>query len=262
MNTNKSVTALLFILLNINASWAKTPVYKYDFSYLDRRITAWVDSGYYQGASIIIGQGHKEIYKQYYGNYNSLTSVFVASAGKWVGAAVIAAVVDRGYLSWGDKVRKWLPQFTDIKGEATLRQLLSHTSGYPSYQPKGRHTDNYQTLKQSVDSIVNLPVNTVPGATFIYGGLAMQVAGRMAEVATGKDFESLFQQYIAQPLHMSSMHFTPVDNGDGHSPMIGGGLRTNLQDFGNFLNMILNNGLYNNVRILSVKSIQECKPIK
>ena len=257
MKNNRLTTTALLIIFCISISWSKTPVNKYDFSYLDRRITAWVDSGYYHGASIIIGQGNKEIYKRCYGNYTPQTIVYVASAGKWVGAAVIAAVVDKGYLSWDDKVRKLLPQFTDIKGEATLRQLLSHTSGYPSYQPKAHHTDNYQTLKESVDSIVNLPSDTVPGAVFSYGGLAMQVAGRMAEVATGKDFESLFQQYIAQPLLMSSMHFTPVDNGGGHSPMIGGGLRTNLQDYGNFLNMILNNGVYNNVRILSAKSIQE-----
>jgi len=255
-NNRLAITALL-ILFCITTSWSKTPVNKDDFSYLNRRITAWVDSGYYQGAAVIIGQVNKEIYKCYYGNYNTQTTVYVASAGKWIGAAVIAAVVDRGYLSWDDKVKKWLPQFTNIKGEATLRQLLSHTSGYPSYQPKGHHTDNYQTLQQSVDSIVNLPADTLPGKVFSYGGLAMQVAGRMAEIATGKDFESLFQEYIAHPLNMTSMHFTPVDNGGGHSPMIAGGLRTNLQDFGNFLNMILNNGVYNNVRILSAKSIQE-----
>jgi CubicO group peptidase (beta-lactamase class C family)/pimeloyl-ACP methyl ester carboxylesterase len=257
MKNNRLATTAILIISCITISWSKTPVNKYDFSYLDQRITTWVDSGYYQGAAVIIGQGNKEIYKRYYGNYNPQTTVYVASAGKWVGAAVIAAVVDKGYLSWNDKVKKWLPQFTDIKGEATLRQLLSHTSGYPSYQPKGHHTDNYQTLKESVDSIVNLPVDTVPGVVFNYGGLAMQVAGRMAEIATGKDFESLFLQYIAQPLHMTSMHFIPVDNGGGHSPMIGGGLRTNLQDCGNFLNMILNNGVYNNLGILSTKSIQE-----
>jgi len=257
MRNNVLAISFLFILFNTSILSAKVPVNKYDFAYLDRRITGWVDSGYYQGASIIIGQRNKEIYKRCYGNYTSQTTVYVASAGKWVGAAVIVAVVDRGYLSWDDKVRKWLPQFTDIKGEATLRQLLSHTSGYQSYQPKGHHTDNYQTLKESVDSIVNLPADTVPGAVFSYGGLAMQVAGRMAEVATGKDFESLFQEYIARPLKMTSMHFTPVDNGGGHSPMIAGGLRTNLQDFANFLNMILNNGSFHHIQIISESSIKE-----
>jgi serine-type D-Ala-D-Ala carboxypeptidase len=257
MKKRRLIISLLLVVANLNIGWSKTPPTKYDFSYLDRRITAWVDSGYYQGASVIFGEGNREIYKRCYGNYNPQTTVYVASAGKWVGAAVIAAVVDRGYLSWDDKVKKWMPQFTDIKGEATLRQLLSHTSGYKSYQPKGNHTDNYQTLKQSVDSIVNLPADTVPGAIFNYGGLAMQVAGRMAEVATGKDFEKLFQEYIAHPLHMTSMHFAPVDNGEGHNPMIGGGLKTNLQDYGNFLNMILNNGIYNKVQILSKASIME-----
>jgi Beta-lactamase class C and other penicillin binding proteins len=230
---------------------------KYDFSYLNRRISSWVDSGYYKGSSVVIGQGNKDIYMKCYGNYNLQSTAYVASAGKWIGAAVIAAIVDEGKLSWDDKVKKWLPQFKDIKGEATLRQLFSHTSGFPDYQPKGHHPDNYQTLKQAADSIVGLPADTAPGAVFHYGGLAMQVAGCMAEVATGKDFETLFQEKIAQPLGMTLTHFTPVDETPGHNPMIGGGLKAGLQDFANFLNMILNNGVFRGKRILSENAIRE-----
>lgn len=64
-----------------------------------------------------------------------------------------------------------------------------------------------------------LPLDTVftPGTRFEYGGLAMQVAGRMAEVAAGKEFETLFQQLIAAPLGMRHSHFTPVNtDGDMH----------------------------------------------
>ncbi|MFP3434884.1 serine hydrolase domain-containing protein, partial [Paraburkholderia sp. SIMBA_061] len=91
----------------------------------------------------------------------------------------------------------WLPEFTDSKGQATLGQLLSHTSGYPDYQPKGKHPDDHQTLQEAVRHIVGLPAQRRPGTEFHYGGLAMQVAGRMAEVASGKDFETLFQEEIA-----------------------------------------------------------------
>ena len=229
----------------------------YDFKLIDSKIKGWVDSGYYSGASILVARENKVIYNKYFGNYRPQTVAYIASAGKWLAAATIAAVVDEGKLSWDDKVKQWLPEFTDVKGEATLRQLLSHTAGYPDYQPKGARTDNYQTLKESVAEIVKLAADTLPGTRFKYGGLAMQVAGRMAELATGKNWEVLFQDKIARPLGMFSTHFTPVDETPGHSPMLGGGARTSLSDYASFLKMIMNEGLFNGKRILSVKSLKE-----
>ncbi|HEY4786986.1 MAG TPA: alpha/beta fold hydrolase [Bacteroidales bacterium] len=245
----------IIILLQTVKLAAQTP--SYDFSNIENRIETWIDSGYYKGASFVIVKDDKTIYQKCFGNYTPKTVTYIASAGKWLGAATIAAVVDEGKLSWNDPVKKWLPQFTNIMGQATLRQLLSHTSGFMGYQPKGKHPDNYQTLKQSVDSIAILPPDTLPGTKFNYGGLAMQVAGRMAELATGKDWEALFQEKIALPLHMVGTHFTPVDSASGHNPMIGGGARAGLQDYVNFLNMIIHNGVFQGKRILSEKSIKE-----
>ncbi|MCD0487631.1 class A beta-lactamase-related serine hydrolase [Pedobacter sp. MC2016-14] len=230
---------------------------KYDFSYLDRKINGWVDSGYYNGASILIAKNDQVIYQKQYGNYKPETVEYIASAGKWLAAATIAAVVEEGKLSWNDQVNKWLPEFKDVKGNATLRQLLSHTAGYPDYQPKGLPADSYQTLTASVAHILNLPADTLPGTKFKYGGLAMQVAGRMAELATGKDWETIFQEKLGQPLEMKSTHFVPVDHTPGHNPMLGGGARTCLKDFANFLNMVSNNGVYQGKRILSLQSLQE-----
>jgi CubicO group peptidase (beta-lactamase class C family) len=235
---------------------AQKPVV-YDFSSVENKINSWVDSGYYTGASIIIGDSHGLLYEKYFGAYTRESVAYIASAGKWLAAATIAAVVDNGKLSWDDKVKKWLPEFSGIKGEATLRQLLSHTAGYPDYQPAGKHPDNYQTLKEAVAHIVHLPADTLPGTKFKYGGLAMQVAGRMAELATGKDWETLFQSLIAQPLHMQYTHFTPVDETPGHNPMIGGGARTALHDYARFLSMIMQNGIFEGKRILSEQSIRE-----
>ena len=229
----------------------------FDCSPLTRKIQGWIDSGYYNGASIIIAKDNKIICKGYFGNYQPGTVAYIASAGKWLAAATIATLVDEGKLNWNDKVKKWLPSMKDAKAEATLAQLLSHTAGYPDYQPRGQHIDNYQTLAESVAHIISLPADTLPGTIFKYGGLAMQVAGRMAELATGKDWETIFQEKIAIPLGMRLSHFTPVDTlQGGHAPMLGGGARTALQDYANFLSMIYNNGLFEGKRILSLKSIK------
>jgi CubicO group peptidase (beta-lactamase class C family)/pimeloyl-ACP methyl ester carboxylesterase len=230
---------------------------EYDFSSIDRLVTGWIDSGYYDGAGLLIARDNKVLIDTLYGDYIPHKEVFIASSGKWLASATIAAVVDEGKLSWDDQAGKWLPEFTGIKSTATLRQLLSHTSGYPDYQPKGVQPDDYQTLEESVSHIVGLPADTTPGAEFHYGGLAMQVAGRMAELATGKDWEMLFQEKIARPLSMKHTHFTPVDSGEGHSPMLGGGARSTLHDYASFLKMIYNNGVFEGERILSDEAIAE-----
>jgi CubicO group peptidase (beta-lactamase class C family) len=216
-----------------------------------------VDKGYYSGCSLIVGRGGHLIFERSFGNHTADTVVFIASAGKWLAAATIAAVVDDGKLSWDDPASKWIPELADAKGRATLRQLLSHTAGYPDYQPQGNHRDDYQTLVESVAHLVPLSHVAEPGEVFQYGGLALQVAGRMAELATGKEWEVLFQEKIAVPLRMTHAHFTPVDLGGGHSPMLGGGARCSARDYANFLMMISGDGVFEGDRILSISAIRE-----
>ncbi|MBC8054221.1 MAG: class A beta-lactamase-related serine hydrolase [Sphingobacteriaceae bacterium] len=251
-----SVSIVLTFSLGCSVLYAQT-VKTYDFSALNRKVQSWVDSGHYIGASILIAKSDKIIFKKHYGNFDESSVAYIASAGKLLAAATIASVVEKGKLSWDDKVSSWLPEFTDRKGEATLRQLLSHTSGYPDYQPQGKPTDNYQTLKEAVAHIAVLFADTLPGTRFNYGGLSMQVAGRMAELAEGKDWETIFHENIARRLEMKNTHFTPVDETPGHSPMLGGGARTDLQGYANFLSMILNSGVYKGKRVLSLKSLKE-----
>ena len=85
----------------------------------------------------------------------------------------------------------------------------------------------------------------------------MQVAGRMAEVAAGKEFETLFQELLAGPLHMTRSHFTPVNTDGGHAPMLGGGLCTTLNDYMNFLDMIIHGGVFEGQRILREATVKE-----
>ena len=228
---------------------------RYNFVLLEQKIKGWINNGYYSGASVVIAKDNKTIYKRYFGNYKPETVAFIASAGKWLAAATITSLVDEGKLSWSDKVKKWLPEFTDVKGEATLAQLMSHTAGFPDYQPADKPIDIYQTLKASVAATAALPADTLPGTKFKYGGLAMNVAGRMAELATGKDWEMIFQEKIAIPLGMNATHFTPVDSAGGHAPMLGGGARSTLDDYAKFLSMIFNKGSFKGKSILSEKAI-------
>ena len=255
MNTNRLLVSLIlscmFTVLQCQESR------KYDFSPLDQLIRSWIQKSYYPGASIIIAKNDSVVFEKCYGSYSQDTPVYIASAGKWLAAATIAVVVDHTDLSWDDEVEKWLPEFKgDPKGKIQLKQLLSHTSGIRDYLPSPE-VDTFCVLSKSVARILKLDTVFSPGSRFQYGGLAMQVAGRMAEVASGKNFETLFQDVIARPLEMKNTHFTPINLDGGHSPMLGGGARTIVPDYMHFLKMIYHDGNYNGKKIISRKSIAE-----
>jgi serine-type D-Ala-D-Ala carboxypeptidase len=231
---------------------------EYDFSPVAKQIQGWVDRQYYPGAGLLAAKDNQVIYERCFGEFTPDTVVLIASSGKWLAAATIMSLVEDGIITLDDPASKWLPEFKDDpKGIGTIRQMLSHTSGYRPYQPNDKPVDKYQTVAESVEHIVPLPPVYKPGERFDYGGLAMQVAGRMAEAATGKDWETLFQERIARPLKMTNTHFIPVDQGGGHSPMLGGGARSTLHDYAKFLAMIAGNGQLKGKRVLSEKAVAE-----
>lgn len=228
----------------------------YDFLPVDQTINYWINKKYYPGAAICIVKNNQKIFQKNYGNYLTDTKVCVASAGKWVAAATIAVVVDRTSLKWDDEVEKWLSEFkNNPQGKISLRQLLSHTSGIHDYLPEPE-IDTFSVLTKSVARILKLDTVFRAGSQFQYGGLAMQVAGRMAEVAYGSSFETIFQNEIAQPLGMKNSHFVPIDLNGGHAPMLGGGLQTTLNDYIQFLNMIYHDGVYNGKQILTKSTVK------
>lgn len=134
--------------------------------------------------------------------------------------------------------------------------MLSHTSGVRPYLPEPR-VDNYNHLDSAIIEILPLDTVFTPGSRFQYGGLAMQIAGRMAEVAMEQEFETLFQELLAQPLEMKNSHFTPINTDGGHAPMLGGGLCTTLNDYIHFLSMIYHEGTYEGKRILTAETVKE-----
>jgi CubicO group peptidase (beta-lactamase class C family)/pimeloyl-ACP methyl ester carboxylesterase len=245
------IPALLFAFIAVQAQK------QYDFSPLNQLIGSWIQNGYYPGASVCIVRDDHIIFQQSYGNYTPDTKVYVASAGKWIAAAIVAAVVDKTKLGWDDTVEQWLPEFKgNPQGKIKLRQLLSHTSGIRDYLPDPE-IDTFAVLKKSVARILKLDTTFRAGSRFQYGGLAMQIAGRMAEVAYRKNFEAIFEKEIAQPLGMNNSHFVPINLEGGHAPMLGGGLQTTLNDYMRFLNMIFHDGSYKAKCILKKETVAE-----
>ncbi len=231
---------------------------KYDFSSVDRFIDE--NLGVYQNqVAVLVSQNGEVIYRKEV-NLGINSPRMIASASKWLSGAVIMKLVDEKKLSLDDTVGKFLPVFTENhKGQITIRQLFSHTSGFEGdLEEPGEFSDKYEyqkdlTLAQAVDSIaVHTPLVHTPGSVFSYGSAGMHVAGRIAELVSGKSWQALFDEEVAGPCQMRAVY-----SSNGPNPLIAGGVRTTARDYLNFVEMIVNGGTFEGRSVLSGEALTQ-----
>src|SRR6202521_3622377 len=80
----------------------------------------------------------------------------------------------------------------------------------------------------------------------------MQVAGLIAQVATGQTWAQIFNERIQIPLGMTSSFYWPPSN-----PQIGGGVISRLGDYAKFLQMSLAGGVFGSQQVLTTGAVQE-----
>jgi len=220
---------------------------RYDFSAVEAHIEHLIAATPLNGAGLFVAHRDRVIYRRAFGAYGPDTSVGIASASKWIAGAVIASLIGDGTLHLDERASDYLVGFGGDKTNVTLRQLLAHTSGLPHGEsPCARHA--LPTLAMCADEIAAYPLATQPGSVFAYGEAGFQVAGRVAEVATGRPWQALFRERLAAPLRMWAS-----DYGDagGRSLRVGSGMRSTLGDYGNFVRMVASGGTFEGVRVLA-----------
>lgn len=205
------------------------------------------------GCALVLIKDGKVIYRKAFGGYALDKVVPIASASKWLSGAVIMALTDEGKLSLEDPVSKYLPEFSGDKAGITIRQLFSHTSGLP---PEARcRNDKRTTLERCANEIARLKLQANPGAQFYYGGAAMHVGGRIAEIVSGRSWNELFTEKIGSSLGMTKTDYFAY--GPTANPRPEGDARSSLDDYARFLQMILNQGRVNGRTILSDAAVTE-----
>ena len=206
------------------------------------------------GAGLLVVAQGTEYRNTMYGEYTSDTVIPIASASKWLTAATMMTLVDEGKVSLEDPVSKYLPNFTGETGSATIRQLLSHTSGIAQ---ASCIWEERQTLEQCVNTVATQKPAYQPGSKFSYGNTSFSVAGRIIEVVTGQTFENAFETRIAKPLGMSHTRFDGNYYPTESNPVPAASAESTMSDYGRFVEMIFNRGEFNGSRILSEQSVLE-----
>ena len=135
----------------------------------------------------------------------------IGSISKQFTAAAILLLQEQGKLSLDDKVAKYIPDLTRAN-EVTIRQLLSHTSGYQDYWPQDyvmKPMLEPITARKIMDTWAKKPLDFEPGTKWQYSNTNYVIAGAIVEKVAGVPFFKFLQQRIFTPLGMTSV--TDID---------------------------------------------------
>ena len=203
------------------------------------------------GALALVLRDGKVLYRKSFGVNDMFTqtplrtdAIFrIASQTKAITSIGLMLLYDEGKFQLDDPISKYLPAFKNpkvlatfnekdttyttvpAKGEITIRQLFTHTSGisYPVIGtkearaiyakagiPSGIGTPS-GSLAKSMDALAALPLMHQPGERFTYG-LSVDVLGRLIEVLSGQPLDQYLRTRLFEPLGMKDTWFyLPAD---------------------------------------------------
>lgn len=131
----------------------------------------------------------------------------IGSISKQFTAAAILLLQQDGKLSLDDKVAKYLPNLTRAN-EVSIRQLLSHTSGYQDYWPQDYVPPSMlkpTNAEKIMDQWARKPLDFDPGTKWQYSNTNYVIAGVIIEKVSGIPLLKFLQDRVFTPLEMKSV---------------------------------------------------------
>ena len=130
----------------------------------------------------------------------------IGSISKQFTASALLLLQQDGKLSLDDPVARFVPGLTR-GNEVTIRQLLSHTSGYQDFWPQDYVMPMMlkpATPQSIVDRWGKQPLDFDPGTRWQYSNTNYTIAGMVIEKASGMPFFQFVRSRILVPLSLTS----------------------------------------------------------
>jgi methyl acetate hydrolase len=278
-------------------------------SSIDRLIQHTVESGEVPGVVAMAANAQGLIYSGAFGRrwlpdgppMTTDTIFWLASMSKAITSTAAVLLIEQGKLSLNSPIGDVLPELAQpqvlegfsANGEPklrpatmpiTLRQLLTHTSGfgYDFWNPdlfRYRETMGIPEIMTCQNASLNLPLVFEPGERWEYG-IGIDWAGKAVERVGGKPLQSYFDENLFGPLNMRDTGFklteerrtrlagvhARTENGslervtfelpqEPEFQMGGGGLYGTAGDYIAFQQMFLREGLGDGARVLRPETV-------
>jgi CubicO group peptidase (beta-lactamase class C family) len=251
-----------------------------DFSAISPIVQAYVDENGLNGAGlIVVDREDGVVYEDYWGEFRAERISLIASSSKMITAGVLLHLDDLGVLDIDAPVAD-VVEWGSANPDITPAQLISNSSGLVGLLDAGNASYPCQfspttTLQACGESIFTTPDDDAdviaPDTEFRYGGAQWQVAGAVAEAASGMAWDDLVDEIFVQPCGLRTLAYNnpflqlgvagfeyptafdgdpatlaPVDN-----PNMEGGAYTTTGDYAELLLLHLRDGMCGDTQVLS-----------
>ncbi|NNG23184.1 serine hydrolase [Telluria aromaticivorans] len=164
--------------------------------------------------TVLVARDGKPIFRRAYGAANREwmipntvnTRYRIGSITKQFTAAAILRLADENKLGLDDPIKKILPGLPANWEQATIRQLLSHTSGIPSHTSQEDSNAKLMPVKHTpqelVDLLKDLPLNYEHGTKFRYNNMAYVLLGRIIETVSGMSYADYLEKKLLKALNL------------------------------------------------------------
>jgi len=141
-------------------------------------------------------------------NVNASTQFRIASITKPITATAIMLLIQQGWLSLGDTVGKFFPDYPNGT-KITIYQLLSHTSGIPNWWDGVLPENTLKSFPMCATPHKYLqgmkkPSLFEPGTLYAYSNSEYVLLGEIIEQVSGKSYQNFLNTSIFIPSNMKS----------------------------------------------------------
>lgn len=214
---------LFLACATLAVAWAPVPAMAAPPANFDARAAALLQASGTPGMSVAIVEAGKTTLARGYGlrragrpeTVDANTLFPVASVSKAFTSVALAILVDRGKLSWDDRVVDRLPGFQMydpyVSREITVRDLLVHRSGLGlgagdlMFWPRST-----RSRAEIVAQLRHLPPATSFRSGYAYDNVLYIVAGELIEAVSGKTWEAFVDDEILGPAGLRDAATTPA----------------------------------------------------
>jgi CubicO group peptidase (beta-lactamase class C family) len=181
-----------------------------------KTLLAGLAASAYPGAYAIIGTADRVLARVSVGQLDVSPSPVPDAETLWDLASLTKVVattsavmqlVEQGRVELDAPVQRYLPAFVGAgKERVTIRHLLTHSSGMPSWRPLYKEAPTADTARLFV---LATPLDTAAGVRYVYSDLGAILLGLVVERVSGEPLDQYVQRHVLAPLGMTSTMYLP-----------------------------------------------------
>lgn len=201
--------SLIVLVLSTGASAQSNKAKK-----IDKFISEFVKANQF-GGQILAAENGKVIYEKAFGLANAdftipnqlNTRIGIASITKSMTKIIMIRLIEKKQMALDDKLAKYIPDFPN-GDKITIEMLARHRAGIPHRVMPSEEESITYTSAEFIEKVKLAKLDFEPGEKNSYSSGGYAVLARCLEIATGKSYAQLLQEYIFGPAGMKdSLNF-------------------------------------------------------